>query len=164
MKKNLLIIVCAGDYSNSDVYERVLSYIIRKDYIGGYGFPLPPEKESILSEFYRCERISDYDSDRKLWHFTISLPGLKTATLLRLAETITQVFAGKYDLLYGVDLEPGHYHIHFAVNTYGCFPNAPLLTPPLFHSCLLEIKHLLSTQYPNRQVEILYKEEGRIYV
>lgn len=163
MKKNL-IIVCAGDYSNSDVYERVLSYIIRKDYIGGYGFPLPTDKESVLNEFYRCEETSDYDSNQKLWHFTISLPGMRATTLLHLAETITQTFAGKYDLLYGVDLEPGHYHIHFAVNVYGYFPKIPLLTPPIFHTYLLNIKQLLLTQYPNRQTEILYKKEGRIYV
>lgn len=163
MKKNL-IIVCAGNYSNSDAYERVLSYIVQKRYIGGYGFPFPPNRESAVREFYRCEEISDYDSTRKLWHFTISLPSLKTTTLLHWAEAITQVFSKEYDILYGIDLDPGHYHIHFAVNTYGYFPNIPPLTSSLFHSYLLTIKQLLSATYPDRQTLIYYKEEARNYV
>lgn len=124
MKSNL-IIVFAGDYSSQDVYERFLDYIVRKSYIGGYGFPLPPDKANVLSEFHRCEGISNYDADQKLWHFTVSLPRLRTTTLLSLAETVTRLFSGKYDLLYGIDLDPGHYHIHFAVNVYGCSPDKP---------------------------------------
>lgn len=163
MKKNL-IIVCAGDYSNSDVYERVLSYIVQKCYIGGYGFPLPPNVDSVVCEFYRCEEISNYDNTRKLWHFTVSLPNLKITTLLHWAETITQVFSEEYDILYGIDLDPGHYHIHFAVNTYGYFPNTPPLTSSLFHSHLLTIKQLLSATYLDRQTTIFYKKEAKNYV
>ena len=59
---DIRIEVFDGDYSNDDVYERVLGYIAQKECVSGYGFTCSPNLSIIeqfkLSEFYSLQKYS----------------------------------------------------------------------------------------------------------
>lgn len=123
MKINLIKIF-PGDYSNLDAYNRITDYILQKPYVGGYGFTLPLTKSTVIKQLEASNLASTYNGDRFVWHFIISIPRIKKhSTLLLLAEKIATLFTRDYQILYALDLDPGHYHLHFAINAYSYHPN-----------------------------------------
>ena len=54
-----------------------------------------------------------------------------------------------------------HPHIHFAVNAYSYYPTVPALTKAHFTSYLEKVKLLLRNEYPNTEVQILFKEDSQ---
>lgn len=155
MKFNV-INVCKGEYSNSDAYESTIYYAYSKNYIGGYGFPLPATAEEIIKYFYYAQEASHIISDRSVWHFNVSIADLKncknhTAYLL-LADTIAALFAKDYQVLYSLDLEPGHYHLHFVVNNYSYHPDTAVLTAERFYQYNLLIEKIIQKLYPCNRI------------
>ncbi len=158
--KESLIIIQSGDYSNDDAYERVLTYVSKKNYVGGYGMQLPPNRENAIKAFYWAEQNSNYENSRYIWHFAISLPK-KTDNyeFLQFGDKIAMLFAYNYQVLYSLDLEKTHPHIHFAVNAYSYHPDHPLLSEDIFDEYMAVCLNMLQHTYPDYKARIT---EGRI--
>ena len=69
---NIQIIFPAGNYDNCDAYEAVLTYVSNKQFISGYGIPLPVTRNSSIISFYKAEATSKHISSRYIWHFQIT--------------------------------------------------------------------------------------------
>lgn len=159
MKPNV-INVCKGEYSNSDAYESTIYYACSKNYIGGYGFPLPAAPEEIIRYFYYAQEASNFIADRSVWHFNVSIADLKNhTTYLLLADAIASLFAKNYQVLYSLDLEPGRYHLHFVVNNYSYHPDTAVLTPERFYQYNLLIEEIIQNLYPYNHIINEWKKE-----
>lgn len=160
MKKSLIVIY-SGDYSNGDAYERLLTYVSKKNYVCGYGIPIPIERNYAIQSFYQAQDLSTYTCTRQLWHFTISLPD-KTDLVhfMQLADHIAILFGYQYQVVYALDLEKPHAHIHFAINCYSHLPEQPPLSEELFQSYLAQSISLLQSYYPQYKASVEWKEEG----
>ena len=155
-----IINVCAGEYSNSDAYESTIHYVYSKNYYGGYGFPVFATAEEIIKYFYYAQETSKHIADRSVWHFNVSIAGLKNhTTYLLLANAIASLFADNYQILYSLDLEPGRYHLHFVVNNYSYHPDTTLLTPERFYQYHLLIENIIRTLYPDNIIINEWKKE-----
>ncbi len=162
--KESLIIIQPGEYSNSDAYESVLTYISKKDYVGGYGIPLPPSRNALIKSFYRIEQNSNYQNSRYLWHFVISLP-TKTDNkkFLQMADNIAIQIAYHYQVVYALDLEKEHSHIHFTINAYSYQPDYPPLSEEIFENYMRTSLCILQNTYPMYQAKLTVREDN-LYV
>ena len=159
--KNSIIKLPAGLYSNEDVYERVLYYVSHKDYIGGYAIFPPFNTDYIVKQFQISEDTSFYSSERKIWHFIISVSNIRShQNLLLLAERIAFLFSYNYQVLYALDLETGKYHLHFAVNAYSYHPKTEPLSDFLFLQYVEKIKVILSETFPNHPICFINENKG----
>ena len=156
-----LIIIQPGDYANEDAYESVLTYLSKKAYVGGYAITIPPTRETLISDFRRVESASNYQTARYIWHFVISLPEkVNYKTLLQMGDQIAMYMAYQYQVVYALDLETGHPHLHFAVNTYSYQPNCEPLSEDLFERYLQVALNILQHTFPSYKAEIKYREEN----
>ena len=81
---------------------------------------------------------------------------------LGLANQIAQIFKDHFQIMYAYDgKKTNHPHIHFAVNAYSYYPTVPALTKARFTSYLEKVKLLLRNEYPNTEVQILFKEDSQ---
>ena len=104
---DIRIEVFNGDYSNDDVYERVLGYIAQKEYVSGYGFTCSPNL-SIIEQFKLSELCSLHKNPQKIWHFCITFACQQDLNwLLPMAVWIAEFFSPGYQILYGLDMERG---------------------------------------------------------
>lgn len=79
-----------------------------------------------------------------------------------LANQIAQIFKDHFQIMYAYDgKKTNHPHIHFAVNAYSYYPTVPALTKARFTSYLEKVKLLLRNEYPNTEVQILFKEDSQ---
>lgn len=79
-----------------------------------------------------------------------------------LANQIAQIFKDHFQIMYAYDgKKTNHSHIHFAVNAYSYYPTVPALTKARFTSYLEKVKLLLRNEYPNTEVQILFKEDSQ---
>lgn len=160
MSKTSVIKIPSGTYTNSDVYERVLTYVVKKNYIGGYLLQFPFTRDSIINQFYSCEINSIHFVEPKIRHFVVSVSNIRSHnTLLLLAEQIASVFCPHYQVLYSLDLKTGHYHLHFAVNNYHFHPSGEPLSDFLFQQYLTQISDILYRHFPSHIVEIIQSTE-----
>ena len=159
--KNSLIIIQPGDYANSDAYDAVLTYVTKKDYVGGYAIPLPPTKDSLISAFRSAEENSDYQNSRYLWHFVISVPEKVNYKLyLQMADEIAMRFAYQYQVVYALDLQTSHPHIHFAVNAYSYDPNQSPLSEDYFNQYMQMALIILQNTFPMYKAKLTIREEN----
>lgn len=153
-----LIIYKKNCYTNDDAYERVITYC-QKDLIGGYLLELPLTRDSVINQFQACENNSIYYIDSKLWHFVISISDLNNSRILQsLADQIAALFCPNYQVIYGIDLDPNHYHIHFVVNAYGYTSKVPPLDLEGFEHYTHLIAILLKEKFPTHTPKIYQKE------
>lgn len=154
---DIQITVMAGGYDNEDVYNRVLGYIGQKAYLGGYGFRCIP-KLSIIEQFQMSETFSNYSNSRKIWHFAITfLDSWKNICLLEIAVQAAKLFSSDYQVLFALDLEGAAPHLHFGINAFSYHPDTPVLSEEIILTYLEHIKYLLSLQYPNMTVTLIFK-------
>ena len=159
--KNSLIIIQPGDYANSDAYESVLTYVTKKDYVGGYVIPIPPTRDSLIAAFRSAEENSDYQNSRYLWHFVISLPEKVNYKLyLQMADEIAMRFAYMYQVVYALDLQTSHPHIHFAVNAYSYHPNQSPLSEDYFDQYMQMTLVILQNTFPKYKAKLTTREEN----
>lgn len=165
MNKTSIIKLPKGSYTNDDVYECVITYVMKKDFVGGYLLPVPLTRDAVLNQFYSCEIQSQYFIEPKIRHFIISVSKIKSIQkLLLLGEQIAFLFCPNYQVVYSLDLETGKYHLHFAVNNYNYHPNKEPLTDLLFEQYLKQIKIILQTSFPSHMVMLDKGEGGAYYV
>ena len=174
---DIRIEVFDGDYSNDDVYERVLGYIAQKECVSGYGFTCNPDL-SIIEQFKLSELCSLHKNPQKIWHFCITFACQQDFNwLLPMAVWVAKYFSPGYQVLYGLDMERGghsysptgkyHYpsksskgnapHLHFGVNAFSYHPAASVLTPEIMKDCLKHIQDKLSAMYPNMTVTLQFQ-------
>ena len=174
---DIRIEVFNGDYSNDDVYEKVLGYIAQKECVSGYGFTCNPDI-SIIEQFKLSEFYSLHENPQKIWHFCITFSDHHDSNwLLPMAVWIAKYFSPGYQVLFGLDTERGchsysptgkyHYpfenakgntpHLHFAVNAFSYHPEASVLTTEIMHNCLTHIQGTLSNMYPNMTVTLQFQ-------
>lgn len=157
--KESLIIIQPGDYANGDAYESVLTYVSKKDYVGGYAIPIPPTKETLISAYRLAEESSDYQNSRYLWHFVISLPEkVNYKTFLQIADQIAMHIAYEYQVVYALDLQKSCPHIHFAINAYSYHPNQSPLSEDLFEKYIRTAFNILQQTYPLYKTRITIRE------
>lgn len=153
---DIQITVMEGEYDNVDAYNRVLGYIGQKTYLGGYGFRCIPEL-SIIEQFKMSETFSNYSSLRKIWHFAITFQDVwPVTTLLQIAVQTAELFSPDYQVLYALDTERTP-HLHFGINAFSYHPDSPVLSKEIMDNYLNHLHNLLSGQYPNMTVTLLYK-------
>lgn len=153
---DIQIIVMEGKYDNDDAYNCVLGYIGQKAYLGGYGFHYIPEL-SIIEQFKMSETFSNYSGSRKIWHFVITFQqSWNHINLLEIAVQSAKLFSPDYQVLFGLDLEGTTPHLHFGVNAFSYHPDTPILSEEIMDYYLRHIQSLLSKQYPNMTVTLLY--------
>lgn len=161
--KTSIITKFAGTYDNPDVYDKVLTYVSQKDYIGGYALEYPLIRDSVIRQYYKAEANSLYEVDHKIWHFSVSVSDVRShRTLLLLADKIAALFALHYQVYYALELKPGLYHLHFAVNAFSYFPMTPPLTEPTFDYYLDTVKSILSEEFPKHIPQIIAKEDKNV--
>ena len=154
---DIQIIVTEGDYDNNEAYNCVLGYIGQKAYLGGYGFRCIPEL-SIIEQFKMSENFSKHSGLRKIWHFIITFQKSWNHTpLLEVAVQSAKLFSSDYQVLFALDLEGAAPHLHFGVNAFSYHPDIPILSEEIMDCYLKHIQNLLSQQYPNMTVTLLYK-------
>lgn len=153
-KKDILIVISKGEYSNSDAYDAVLTYIIKKQYPSGYGISIPITRDSCIAEYHKVCDTSKYDNLRYLWHFQITFKDRQTDKykLLMVSNQIAAFFAPKYQVLYAFDRDTDNDHVHFAVNAYSYYPTVAPLNEDLFLTCIEHIKTMLKATYPQYTV------------
>ena len=121
---DIRIEVFDGDYSNDDVYERVLGYIAQKECVSGYGFTCNPGI-SIIEQFKLSEFYSLHKNPQKIWHFCITFSDHHDSNwLLPMAVWIAKYFSPGYQVLFGLDTEWGG-HSYSPTGKY--HPNLPKL-------------------------------------
>ncbi len=139
--------VFKGSYSNQDVYNRVLGYISKKSYLGGYGFYLGSNL-TIIDQFKLSEKYSHYRQPQKIWHFAITFDrNWHLNDLLHLATFVSSFFKYNYQVFYGVDYVGQHPHLHFAVNAFSYNPQVPLLNRQNMLDYTTYIQEKLSNAY-----------------
>lgn len=149
----------AGSYSNPDVFEYVLTYVSKKNYIGGCALFYPLTRDSVIKQYYMAEENSLYNTEHRIWHFSVSVSKVRShRRLLLLAEKIATLFASHYQVYYSLELKPGKYHLHFAVNAFSYYPEVQPLTEPIFNQCLESIKSVLLQEFPTHIPQIIFKE------
>lgn len=154
---DIQIIVMEGNYNNSEAYNCVLGYIAQKAYLGGYGFRCTPEL-SIIDQFEISESLSNHSGFRKIWHFIITFQKSWDHTyLLGIGVQAAKLFSSDYQVLFALDLEGAEPHLHFGVNAFSYHPNAPILSEEIMDNYLKQIQNLLSEQYPDMTITLLYK-------
>ena len=174
---DIRIEVFNGDYSNDDVYERVLGYIAQKEFVSGYGFTCNQDL-SIIEQFKLSECYSSQKNPPKIWHFCITFARHQDFNwLLPMAVWIAKYFSPGYQVLYGLDMERGghsysptgtyHYpsksskdnapHLHFGVNAFSYHPEASVLTAEIMQDCMKHIQGKLSAMYPNMTVTLQFQ-------
>lgn len=84
MNKTSVIKLPKGSYTNNDVYECVITYVMKKDFVGGYLLPLPLTRDSVLNQFYSCEIQSQYFIEPKIRHLVISVSKIRSTQKLLL--------------------------------------------------------------------------------
>lgn len=125
----------------------------------GYLLPFPLTRDNVIAQFYACEENSCSFVEPKIRHFIISVSNIcNTTKWLLLAEQIASLFCPNYQIVYALDLETGHYHLHFAVNNYHYHPNGQPLSDELFQVYLKQICYILSATFPSHSVEIIRGE------
>lgn len=150
----------SGDYSNDDVYERLLGYISQKSYIGGFGFTCSPDI-SIIEQFRLSEIYSSNSGPRKMWHFIITFStSWDHQSLLQLAADIARGFSPEYQILYGLDTEKGNPHLHFGVNAFSYHPDHPALSEEIMHVYLEQLQTFLQNHYPAMTVTLQFLGKG----
>lgn len=146
----------SGDYSNDDVYERLLGYISQKSYIGGYGFAYNPDI-SIIEQFRLSETYSSNSSLRKMWHFIITFStSWNHQPLLQLADFVAKGFSLEYQVLFGLDTEQGNPHLHFGVNAFSYHPDHSVLSEEIMHDYLKQLQAFLQNHYPAMAVTLQF--------
>lgn len=108
--------------------------------------------------------LSSQEEDQNIWHFCISSRFFSSNKYfsLGLANQIAQIFKDHFQIMYAYDgKKTNHPHIHFAVNAYSYYPTVPALTKARFTSYLEKVKLLLRNEYPNTEVQILFKEDSQ---
>ena len=108
--------------------------------------------------------VSSQEEDQNIWHFCISSRFFSSNKYfsLGLANQIAQIFKDHFQIMYAYDgKKTNHPHIHFAVNAYSYYPTVPALTKARFTSYLEKVKLLLRNEYPNTEVQILFKEDSQ---
>ena len=159
--KNSIIKLIAGPYENSDAYESVLTYVIKKEYIGGTSLAFPLDRDSVVTQFHYAEENSSHFSSRMIWHFTVSVGDIRNHNkLLLLGAEIASIFAPNYQVLYALDLETGKYHLHFAVNTYSIIPTVEPLSDFHFMGYVSLISKILRTYFPTHPVTFVDGNKG----
>ena len=143
-----------GKYDNDNVYEKLLDYISKKTYIGGYGFSCIPDYP-ISEQFRMSETCSSGSSSRKMWHFIITFPtSWDHFSLLQLAISTANRFATSYQILFGVDTEQGNAHLHFGVHAFSYYPDYPILSEEAMHNYLTQLQNDLRCRYPHMTVTL----------
>lgn len=161
--KNSLITLYPGSYSNYDAYDNVLAYVLKKKYPCGYAIPIPIENNSIISAFRYIEENSNYQVERYIWHFTISLPETSDLTkFMSVADNIAMLFGYNYQVIYSLDVEKRHPHIHFAVNNYSYHSEVPPLSDNQFESYINQGLDILKGYYPQYQAKFILAEENYV--
>lgn len=156
---NTIIKICSGEYSNPDAYTNVIRYIYNKNFHGGYGFPVYASVDKIIEQFTLSQKYSISLSNRYIWHFVVSIKGVHDYNvLLSLANTIATFFSSHYQVLYSLDLAPGHYHLHFCVNAYSYKPTYTPLTDKILQDYLDLTSIFLSNLYPEKSIQIINEE------
>ena len=159
--KNSIIKLIAGSYENTDAYEGVLTYVISKDYVGGYSLNFPLERDSVISQFHSAEEYSSHFNSRMIWHFTVSIGDIRSHNkLLLLGAQIASLFADKYQVIYSLDLKPGKYHLHFAVNAYSYISCVEPLSDFYFMGYVSLISEILHTHFPTYPVKFVDGNKG----
>ena len=157
--KESFIIIQPGDYANTDAYECVLTYVSKKDYVGGYAIPLPPTRDNLITAFYKAEKASNYQNSRYIWHFVISLPEkVDYKKMLHMSDHIAMQMAYQYQVVYALDLQKSHPHIHFAVNAYSYHPDQPLLSEDLFEKYIAIARDILQNTFPAYRAKVTIRE------
>lgn len=159
--KNSIIKLMAGTYENTDAYERVLTYVMSKDYVGGYSLYLPLNRDSVITQFHYAEDSSLHHNSRMIWHFTVSVGEIRShRKLLLLGNHIASIFADKYQVVYSLDLETGKYHLHFAVNAYSHTPSVEPLSEFHFTGYVSLISEILHIHFPNHPIYFIDGNKG----
>ena len=149
----------AGSYSNPDVFEHVLTYVSKKNYIGGCALFYPLTRDSVIKQYYMAEENSLYNTEHRIWHFSVSVSNVRShRRLILLAEKIATLFASQYQVYYSLELKPGKYHLHFAVNAFSYHPEVQPLTEPIFDQYLEAIRVVLLQEFPTHMPKIIIKE------
>lgn len=149
-----------GKYENDDVYEKLLDYIAKMTYIGGYGFSCIPDYP-ISEQFRMSETCSSDSSARKMWHFIITFSASWNHQLLiSLANTISMGFAPEYQILYGIDTEKGNAHLHFGINAFSYHPDHPVLSKETMHGYLTQLQTYLKRYYSPMTVTLQFLRKG----
>lgn len=166
MNKKTSVITYKEDcYTNDDAYERVITYNMKNEKIGGYLLYPPFERDSLIQQFEYCEANSLHYIESKLWHFMVSISNVNYHhTLLLLGNEIASLFTPDYQVMYTLDTCTKHNHLHFIVNAYHCQPNGQPLSKELFQYYLNEISRILITKFPTHQILIEKKEDTDYYV
>lgn len=129
----------------------------KKAYLGGYGFSCIPGL-SVIEQFKKSETASHYSSPRKIWHFYITfLEAWKQTALLEIGVQTAKLFSTDYQVIFALDLEGRELHLHFGVNAFSYHPDTPILSDKIMSEYLKYIQTLLSQQYPDKTVTLIFK-------
>lgn len=149
---NANLIFPKGSYTNSDVISNVINYIFgmtkksRKGItVGCYGI-FPPTAHQAIAQFQTVRLQNKNFPVQQLWHFCISISEqIDKYSLHKYADQIAYTIGTHYQICYGIHLDTGHPHIHFAVSTCSYIVGYPDLTPQTMHDYISEIKCISST-------------------
>ncbi len=152
-------------HTNFDAYDNVLNYVFAKNYVNGYGYPCNSTAREIIACFKIARDTSPYIQDRLLWHFTVSIKGLRRPTVYQeLGRMISELFATQYQVVYALDQDPGKHHLHFVVNAFSYRPNVAPLTEDRFEMFVPYIQNIIKTAFPATKLLYLDWKGEKLYV
>lgn len=152
-------------HTNFDAYDNALNYVFVKNYVNGYGYPCNSTANEIIDFFKIARDTSHYNQDRLLWHFTVSIKGLRKPTVYqKLGRMIAELFAPQYQVVYALDQDPGKHHLHFVVNAISYHPAVLPLNEERFELFIPYIQNIIKTAFPATKLLCLDWKGERNYV
>lgn len=155
------LITMNGDYNNTDVFERTLSYILRLDtpykyFLGVYPITL----DGAIASFSRTYNLNQRrSSDQKVWHMVLSADChdcrsrnshrscsrcRKMNDLFHFSHYFAELLSSKYQVCYSLHDNEDGLHFHFIISTTSYqFCGVPLSLEVLRTSYLPKLRKII---------------------
>lgn len=155
------LITMNGDYNNTDVFERTLSYILRLDTPYKYFWGVYPiTLDGAIASFSRTYNLNQRrSSDQKVWHMVLSADChdcrsrnshrscsrcRKINDLFHFSHYFAELLSSKYQVCYALHDNEEGLHFHFIISTTSYqFCGVPLSLEVLRTSYLPKLRKII---------------------